>query len=662
MCGIAGAFDRQAERNFPQNVLLNMGQAIAHRGPDQHGSFLQPGVALHSRRLSIVDLAHGQQPIYSEDRHIVVVFNGEIFNHLELREQLVARGHRFSTETDTEVLVHLWEEKGMDLVDELEGQFAFAIHDQRAGTLFLARDRFGICPLFWHQHPDGWFLFGSEIKAILASGMVAAELDPRGVDHIFTFFAMGTRRTMFRGIQALPQGHHMLITADGDTIERCYYDPSFPDRGQELTGSVDELSAELGRRVERAVELRLRADVPVVSYLSGGVDSSLVARLAAKQLEAHGKTLETFTIRIRNPKLDETDRALTTARQIGTHPLTIEVGEEEIASSYPDLVTAAETPVIDTSSAALYRLAAAVRSSGYKVALTGEGADEALAGYPWHKAGKLFGVLDSLGLADRWRRRFIGRAGRGRLPWEFYQEKYRRLGGYHAMADLYTSCSLAGVRLYRDDFLASIHGRGWDATADLEADLDAMARWHPLNRSLYLGYKVMLAGLLMTHKGDRPALANSVEARFPFLDRSVVDFCAQLSPDLKLRGWKQDKYLLRQFAQQHLHPSVALRPKNIFRASYSASFLKPTPAYVEQLLSPESLDKTGIFDPKRVAQFRSTLSRPHLRWGPHMTLEVGLVGVISTQLWHHLFLQSDLCELPSWSAPQPSTDILKISP
>ncbi len=653
MCGIAGAFDRQGRRQFSQIDLLKMGQAIAHRGPDQHGSFTEPGVALHSRRLSIVDLAHGRQPIFNEDRNVVVVFNGEIFNHRELRQELTARGHRFTTESDTEVLVHLWEEKGMDLVDDLEGQFAFALHDRRAGTLFLARDRFGICPLFWHQTPEGWFLFGSEIKAILASGMLSPELDPRGVDHIFTFFAMGTRRTMFRGVQALAQGHHMLITADGDTLERCYYDPSFPDQGQERRGPVNELAAELGQRIERAVELRLRADVPVVSYLSGGVDSSLVARLAAQQLERHGKTLETFTIRIRHPKLDETDRALTTARLIGTHPLTIEVGEEEIGASYPELVTAAETPVIDTSSAALYRLAGAVRSAGYKVALTGEGADEALGGYPWHKVSKAFSILDGLGLADRWRRRFITRAGRGRLPWEFYQEKYRRLGGYHAMGDLYSFCSLSGVRLYHDDFLHEIHRRGLDASADLEADLEAMSRWHPLNRSLYLGYKVMLAGLLMTHKGDRPALANSVEARFPFLDRDVVDFCAQIAPEYKLRGWKEDKFLLRQFAQKHLDPSVALRPKNIFRAAYSASFLKPMPRYVEQLLSTESLAKTGLFDPKRVAQFHSTLSRPHLRWGPHMLLEVGLVGVISTQLWHHLFLDSGLCELPSWSAPAP---------
>lgn len=651
MCGIAGAFDLKAQRLFSHQVLDTMGRAIAHRGPDQHGSFLEPGLALHSRRLSIVDLAHGQQPIFNEDRSVVVVFNGEIFNHLELRAELEAKGHRFETSTDTEVLVHLWEEKGRDFVSCLEGQFAFALYDKRSQTLLLGRDPFGICPLFVHETEDGWLLFASEIKGLLASGVVEARLDERGVDHIFTFFAMGTRRTMFRGVEALPPGHCRALVSGGQSHEFCYYDLNFPPQGQELTGSVEDLSAELGSRIQRAIDLRLRADVPVVSYLSGGVDSSLVARLAARTLSERGKSLETFTIRIKDPKLDETERALTTAKLIGTHPVTIECGEEEIAASYPDLVVAAETPVIDTSSAALYRLAQAVHQSGYKVALTGEGADEALAGYPWHKAAKGFSILDSLGLAHRWRKRFIGRAGRHRLPWSFYQEKYRRLGGYHAMSDLYAFCSLSGVRLYHQDFLDSVVASGRDATADLEIDTQRMQTWHPLNRSLYLGYKIMLAGLLMTHKGDRPAMANSVEARFPFLDRGVVDFCAQLDPNLKLRGWRQDKFLLRQFAQTQLHPSVALRPKNIFRAAYSGSFLSPMPEYVRQLLSPESLRKTGLFDSATVSEFQRELSGRHWRFGPHMLKEVGLVGVISTQLWHHLFLGGGLCELAAWAPP-----------
>jgi asparagine synthase (glutamine-hydrolysing) len=655
MCGIAGAFDLCGEREYSSRRLERMGVAIQHRGPDQNGSFLEPKIALHSRRLSIIDLEGGRQPISSEDEQIVAVFNGEIFNHPELRQQLEARGHRFKTQTDTEVLVHLWEDHGRALVDHLEGQFALAIYDRREKSLFLARDPFGICPLFIHRTDDDWLLFASEVKGILASGLLRPELDKRGVDHTFTFFAMGTRRTMFGGVESLPQGHGLVIRADGEFQEFCFWDMEFPDSGDEISGDPAVLAKELGARIERSVDLRLRSDVPVVSYLSGGVDSSLVARLAGLNLARRGKQLETFTIQIRDPKLDETDRALTTARLIGSKPVTLTCGQEEIGQTYPTLVLSAETPVIDTSSAALHLLARKVHECGYKVTLTGEGADEAMAGYPWHKYAKLLGLLDRIGLADRWRRRFLGRAGRGRLPWNFYQERYRRLGGYHAMSDLYTISGLSGSLLYRQDFLEEIHLAGIDATADVELPLQKMARWDPLNRALYLGYKIMLAGLLMTHKGDRPALANSVEARFPFLDREVIKFCNQLDPALKLKGWTKDKFLLREYAKKHLDPSVALRPKHIFRAAYSGSFLDPTPPYVEQLLSKESLDKTGLFDEKTVQRFRKILSGPHLRLGPHMLREVGLVGVISTQLWYHLFVSQDLCELPGWEAPAEST-------
>ncbi len=652
MCGIAGAFDLEGHREFEAVRLDLMGQAIDHRGPDEFGSFLQPKIGLHSRRLSIIDLAGGRQPITNEDGQIVAVFNGEIFNHLELRESLEKRGHKFRTQTDTEVLVHLWEEYGRTLVDHLEGQFAIALFDRNEQSLFLARDPFGVCPLFFHRTADGWLLFASEVKGLLASGLVKAELDPRGVDHIFTFFAMGTRRTMFSGVESLPQGHALTIDREGAFHEFCYFDMEFPEAGSEVTGDPKELAARLGELLQRSVDLRLRADVPVVSYLSGGVDSSLVARLAGYKLAERNKRLETFTIQIKHPKLDETDRALTTARLVGTDPVTLTVTQEDIGATYPALVASAETPVIDTSSAALHLLAGKVREHGYKVTLTGEGADEALAGYPWHKAGKLFSLLDSMGLADRWRKRFMGRAGRHRVPWSFYQERYKRLGGYHAMGDLYSFCGLSAARLFSEGLLEKTYHAGLDATADLEIPTEKMASWHPLNRSLYLGYKIMLAGLLMTHKGDRPALAHSVEARFPFLDRELIKFCNSLHPDLKLKGWKQDKYILREYARSHLAPEVALRPKHIFRAAYSASFLQPMPEWVSQLLSPESLAQTGLFQAQTVDHFRKVLSGPHWRFGPHMLKEVGLVGVISTQLWHHLFVSKNLCELPAWNPPQ----------
>lgn len=652
MCGIAGAFDLEGEREFSFSRLNAMGQAIAHRGPDDCGSHIAPGVALHNRRLAIVDLEGGRQPVANEDGTVLVVFNGEIFNHPELRTQLEQRGHRFQTHSDTEVLVHLWEEHGRSMVDHLEGQFAFALFDSNKKSLFLARDPFGVCPLFLHRTADGWLLFCSEIKGLLASGLLRADLDRRGVDHIFSFFAMGTRRTMFSGVESMLPGHALLLHADGTESEFCYFDLEFPRSGEELTGDVEALATELGRLLERSVSLRLRADVPVVSYLSGGVDSSLVARLAGLQEAERGRQLETFTIRITDPKLDETERALTTARLIGSNPVVVPVSNQQISDTYPALVSCAETPVIDTSSAALHLLSARVHERGYKVTLSGEGADEALAGYPWHKSGKVVSFFDGLGLGNWWRSKVLPSAGRGRLPWEFYRQRYERLGGFHAMSDLYVFCGLSGIGLYSEDFMQEIMRAGLDATADFEGPLEAMAGWHPLNRSLYLGYKIMLCGLLMTHKGDRPALAHSVEARFPFLDREVTKFCSRLSPSLKLKGLHQDKYLLRRYAQKHLDPVVALRPKHIFRAAYGDSFLNPSPAYVDQLLSTESLQKTGLFSARAVKKCREYLSRPHRKWGPHMGWEVGLVGVVSTQLWYHLFVDPTLCELPAWKAPE----------
>lgn len=608
-----------------------MGAAIRQRGPDENGWLSEPGIGMISQRLAIVGLESGRQPIENEDGTVVVVCNGEFFDHLEVRRRLEQRGHRFRTESDSEILVHLWEEYGEGLFEHLRGQFAFALFDRQRRTLILGRDRLGICPLYISES-DGWLYFGSEIKALLASGQIRAEADPLALDHVFSFFAMGMRRTMFAGVQAVLPGHYLKL-ADGVVADRQYWDLDFPDQGQELRG--DQLVRELGERLERSIALRLRADVPVVSYLSGGVDSSLVASLASQQL---GRPIPTFSIRILQDKLDEVPRALLTARQIGSQPFIVDVGGREIAETYPALVTASESPVIDTSSAAIYRLAAAVREQGFKVALTGEGADEALAGYPWFKVNRFLRLFDRVGLGERMRRRFYARANRRGQAWSVFARRYECMGGFHATADLYGACSLSGYRVYSDAQLERMAGH--TACEDLGLDLARMSRWHPLNRSLYLGYKVMLAGLLMSHKGDRPAMANSVETRFPFLDEDVVEFCASVDPDLKLKGWFRDKHLLRTYAAAHLPTAIANRPKHIFRARYAGSFLDPQPAYVGQLLSPESLRKTGYFDPVRVAYARGRLGKPLSG-----REDLAMVGVIATQLWHHLFLGGGLCDL-----------------
>ena len=364
MCGIAGLIDLCGERRFSHHTLKRMSDAIVHRGPDEEGFYETPGVALASRRLSIVGLADGQQPIFNEDKSVVVVFNGEIFDFIEQRELLQAKGHRFSTHADTEVLVHMWEEYGEAMFDRLDGQFAFALYDNRHRTLVLGRDRLGISPLHWARRGDTIY-FGSEIKAIFASGEVAPEADLQGIDHIFTFFAMGTRRTAFKNIEAVHPASYVKIRLGeggrpGQITSRRYWDLAFPDAGDERNPrDAQALQAEFEATFRRAVEIRLRADVPVVGYLSGGVDSTTVM-LAAKEVK--GEPIPAFTIQIPAKGLDETDRALLAAERLGSRPTVVTCSSDVITAAYPKLIEAAEAPVMDTACSALYCLAREVRA------------------------------------------------------------------------------------------------------------------------------------------------------------------------------------------------------------------------------------------------------------------------------------------------------------
>jgi asparagine synthase (glutamine-hydrolysing) len=651
MCGIAGEIDLSGRREIDRARLARMAGAILHRGPDEEGFLIAPGVGLANRRLSIVGLADGQQPIWNEDRTIGVVFNGELFDYPEKKAWLASKGHKFRTSCDTELFVHLYEEFGDGLTEHLKGQFAFAIWDSRKRRVLLGRDRLGICPLFWARRGDTLW-FGSEIKAILAGGGVKAEADERGINHIFTFFAMATRRTAFRDVHAVLPGHTLAIDfrSDGrpaDPVERQYWDLDFAAQGQEEDPPEAELLERFERHFHRAVEIRLRADVPVVSYLSGGVDSTTVATVAGR---LRGGPIPTFTIKIDSPQLDETDRALMAARVIGAPPTIVTCGSREISNAYPKLVQAAEAPVMDTSCAALYCLAEEVHRQGYKVAVTGEGADEALAGYPWFKTNRLMQILDAGSFRPSMLfRRLYTRFAAPQVPWARVAANIQRMGGQHAIMDLYGLVALSRFKFYTPGMFERIGDH--IAYDDLTMPLERMKKWHPLNKSLYLGYKLMLPGLLMNHKGDRPAMANSVETRYPFLDEDFVDFCAGIHPKWKLRGLTRDKHLLRQFARRILPTEIADRPKAMFRAPFANTFFDDPPGFVDQLLSTDSLKRTGYFDADKVTAARAGYHKHGWSSGRRLTLEMGLTGVMATQLWHHQFLGGGLCELPSWQPP-----------
>jgi asparagine synthase (glutamine-hydrolysing) len=652
MCGIAGIVDLRGLRQIDHRTIQQMADAIAHRGPDEEGFYQEPGIALASRRLSVVGLADGQQPIFNEDKTVVVVFNGELFDHPEKRALLESRGHRFSTHTDTEVLVHMWEEYGEEMLQHLHGQFAFALYDVRQRTLLLARDQIGIRPLHWARRGDMLY-FGSEIKAIFASGEVTPEVDPKGIDHIFTFFAMGTRRTAFKDIQAVHPASYLKIElgSDGrasDISERRYWDLEFPDQGDELNprdGAA--LQEEFEDTFRRAVEIRLRADVPVVGYLSGGVDSTTVMLTAGA---IQGQPLPAFTIQIPTKGLDETDRALLAADRLGSKPTVVRCPHDVIAATYPRLIEAAESPVTDTSSSAMYCLAGEVRDQGYKVALAGEGADDWLAGYPWFKYGKLLGLLDTRRFTpSNAIRRWALRRNGSDASWEQMAEVQQMLGGPNGFGLLYGLVSLSRHHFYSADMWQRLDGH--TAWQDLDLNTEGLKRWHPLNRGLYLGNKTMLTGMLLSQKGDRPAMHNSVETRYPFLDMKVVDLCSKIHPRWKLRGLRRDKHLLRNYAGKILPSCIANRPKQLFRAPFANTLFANPPAFVEELISEESLAKTGYFDAKKVAHHRATYDQYARRdFGKRFVIEMGLTGVMATQLWHHIFLGDQLCELPQWSA------------
>jgi asparagine synthase (glutamine-hydrolysing) len=645
MCGIAGALDLTGRRTFPEDRLRAMTAAITHRGPDDEHVHLEPGVALGARRLSIVDLAGGRQPLSNEDGSVWVAFNGELFEYAELRPKLLARGHHLATRCDTEAWVHLYEDHGRGMFEHARGQFAVSLWDRPNRTLILGRDRVGICPLYYTQ-ADGWLLWASEIKALLASGMVEPRLDPRGIDHLFAFFCAGTTRTFFEDIKSLPPGQ-LLEVRDGRITQRVYWDLDFPDQGDELhaddpTPFVDELE----HRLRTAVERRLRGDVPVVSYISGGLDSTVVLGLSSRQ---RGRAVPSFTIGFDRAGPDERGPATEAAKVLGSPLTVVTMDRAKLVDAFPELVVAAEGPVLDTSCAALMRLAGEVHSQGYKVALTGEGSDEALAGYVWFKAQRMGERLGRVAPFLPWMIRSLALTmvggGTERQP-----PRRAVRGSRTAQQDLYEMLMQTRPVLYSGDLRRTLAKH--DPFSDLDLTSDRFARWHPLNRSLYVGYKVMLAGLLMVSKGDRIAMHNSIETRYPFLDDDVIAYCAQLSPEYKLRGMTE-KWILRQVAARTLPPAIANRPKTMFRASLSGTFLGDhRPAWVDQLISAESLKKTGLFDPRTVARevwWQRSFPRITPRRGVY---DLALTSVVSTQLFHHLFLGGGLCDLPTWTAPE----------
>jgi asparagine synthase (glutamine-hydrolysing) len=643
MCGIAGAVDLTGRRPFPPERILTMTRALAHRGPDDEQVHLEPGLALGVRRLAIIDVAGGRQPLANETGDVWVAYEGELYDYPELRRRLLERGHTLATRCDTEAWVHLYEDHGEAVFDHARGQFAVALWDRRRRALLLGRDRPGIAPLFYAR-ADGWLLWASEIKALLASGLVEARPDRKGIDFFFNFFSLPNTRTCFAGVTSLAPGH-LLKVRDGCVECRPYWDLDFPDAGGERRFSRPEDAAlELEDLLRRAVRRRFLSERPVCSYLSGGLDSTTILGLATQE---RGGPVPSFTIGLdRSGPHDERPQAAESARLLGSPLTTVPMTSRDIAGAFPELIRAAEGPVLDTSAVCMVRLAQEVRRRGFVVSLSGEGADEALAGYVWFKLDRLVRRLGRpVYGAARWLllSGLAGGGGAHRPPWA------ATAGARTNQQFPYEMMAQSRERLYARDLWEALAGHS--AYDDLNLPADRFARWHPLNQGLYLANKVMLPGMLLAAKGDRAMHNASTEGRFPFLDEEVVAFCAGLDPRLKLRGLT-DKWVLRRLAAKVLPPAIARRPKTMFRAHLSGTFLTPDrPAWVDQLLSPESLRATGLFDAAGVREAREVqLRKPRVSFERYV-LDMGLAGVIATQLWHHTYCGGGLADLPTWSPP-----------
>ena len=640
MCGITGILNLSAQEPPSLEQITAMISPLRHRGPDQSGVYLDDAVAMGNLRLSIIGLGDGIQPICNETGKLWIVYNGEAFNYIELKSDLIQKGHRFATGTDTEVLLHLYEEYGTKCLGMINGQFALSIWDSEKKELFLARDRVGIRPLYY-TCSAGRLIFASEIKAILAVG-VARQLDLEALSQVFTFWTTLPGRTVFQGVQEVPPGHFMRVKDSRIDLQPYWRIPFYPP--EERLTSLGEAAEQLRDLLNDAVRLRLRADVPVGAYLSGGLDSSIIATLISRNCLSH---LKTFSLGFQAAPFDESSFQHDLINYLGTDNRQVSISNAEIRQFFPDTVWHCEKPMLRTAPVPMFLLSGLVRSEGYKVVLSGEGADEIFGGYNIFKEAKI---------RDYWARQPASQR-RPLLLERLYPYVFQNPArGRSYLRDFFA------VKPHEPEHPYFSHQVRWENSRrnlgffsdDCRATLCAydpvqeLARWLPgdfsrrdlLSRAQLLEMELFLASFLLSSQGDRVGMAHSVEMRHPFLDFRVIDFAFRLPPRWKIRGLNE-KYLLKRAFKGQIPESIVRRAKQPYRAPIRELFYSQAPAdYVDELLSEESLRAYGYFNPKKVSRLYGKFRAA----GPDFASEfenMALVGTLSTQLLHQQFVKGD---------------------
>jgi len=631
MCGICGAYLRDGGR-VDEKILEAMVTSLSHRGPDDQVIQIDGPIGLGHSRLSIIDLVTGNQPMCNEDGSLWIVFNGEIFNYLELREILLSRKHVFRSSSDTEVIIHGYEEFGTDFFSMMNGQWAIALWSEKNRELLLCRDRVGICPLYYTIRGQK-VVFSSEVKALWQYPGIPKDIDYRGLAETFTFWTTIAPQTIYRGICELPPGHWISFLPSS-IRESEYWSLQYPEYEGFHSRTAADCIEGLQDILSDATRLRFtRSDVPVAAYLSGGIDSSVTSAVIRTCTDSD---LKTFSLRFRDHEFDEGPYQQQMVDRLGTEHTSIVVSGDDIARVFPEVIRYTERPILRTAPAPMFLLSRLVRSSGYKVVVTGEGSDEILGGYDIFREALV--------------RAFIARDPDSSRRTDIIQLLYpwlqRNPASIPAFARRFFSQNLdpmdpalshrprwqTGASLYRlldRDVREEV--LSYKVTEDLIDRMPGMNRkWHTLSRAQWLEIQTLLSGYLLSSQGDRMLMGNSIEGRFPFLDHRLIDFANQLPPRYKIMGLNE-KYILKEAFRDMVPPEILNRPKQPYRAPDAGSFFEKPVDWVDEITDPDMIKKLGIFNPTAV-QHLIAKCRKHNGRGMSNSDNMAVTAMLSTLL------------------------------
>ena len=634
MCGIAGFVPRNIVPN-PERTLNAMLTRIQHRGPDECGTYLSNKLCMGNVRLSIVDLASGQQPLSTQDGRYWIAYNGEVFNYLELKRELENKGHIFKTNCDTEVVVHMYQEYGTECLQLLNGQFAFSIWDEAKHELFLARDRMGIRPLFYSYQNEN-FVFGSEIKSIIEFPEIKRAINYRGLQQVFTFWTTLTPQTIFKDVYELSPGHYALLKKDKSLIINRYWDLKY-EKDHSLT--LEDAKSQFKSLFEDSLRLRMRADVPVAAYLSGGLDSTSTTAFIKKMFP---EALNTFSIGFEENDFDETVFQKEVADHLDTRHHSVMFKNEDVVNLFHDVIWHTEIPVLRSAPFPMYKLSKLVRDNDIKVVITGEGADEMLGGY---------NIFKEAIIRHFWSK-YPDSKIRPMLLKKLYPYLPQMKGSGNSMLKLFFGYKLQETNSpiyshllrwnntsritnhFSEDLNSTLNGK--DIVGNYEKSLgEKIKNYSPLSKAQYIESTVFMSGYLLSSQGDRMAMGNSVEGRYPFLDHRIIEFCTSLPDNYKLNGLNE-KYLLKEVVKNVIPQSVLTRPKQAYRAPIAQALLNDKNGFVDDILTSSKIKSIGVFNDKSIsgliAKMRKTTNISEID-------NMALMGVLSTQILYKQYIE-----------------------